>query len=31
MEGDSKEIVEKKLCNVADRVLMPLPEKAFEY
>jgi tRNA (guanine37-N1)-methyltransferase len=29
--GDAKEIVEKKLRGVADRVLMPLPEKAFEY
>jgi len=29
--GDAKEIVEKQLRNVADRVLMPLPEKAYEY
>jgi tRNA (guanine37-N1)-methyltransferase len=29
--GNAKEIVEKKLRGVADRVLMPLPEKAFEY
>jgi tRNA (guanine37-N1)-methyltransferase len=29
--GDAKDVIEKKLCNVADRVLMPLPEKAFEY
>jgi len=29
--GDAKEVIEKKLLNVADRVLMPLPEKAFEY
>lgn len=31
MLGDTKEIVEKRLCHSADRVLMPLPEKAFEY
>jgi tRNA (guanine37-N1)-methyltransferase len=29
--GDSKEVVEKQLQGVADRVLMPLPEKALEY
>ena len=29
--GDSKEIVEHKLRCVADRVLLPLPEKALEY
>jgi len=29
--GDAKEIVENRLCHVADRVLMPLPEKALEY
>lgn len=29
--GDAKETVEKDLCRVADRVLMPLPEKALEY
>jgi tRNA (guanine37-N1)-methyltransferase len=29
--GDSKEIVENKLHNIADRVIMPLPEKAYEY
>ena len=29
--GDSKEIVETKLQGVADRVLMPLPEKALQY
>ena len=28
--GDSKEIIEKQLQQSADRVLMPLPEKAFE-
>jgi tRNA (guanine37-N1)-methyltransferase len=31
MLGDSKGIVEAKLQGVADRVLMPLPEKALEY
>ncbi len=29
--GDAKEVINKKLCYVADRVLMPLPEKAFAY
>ncbi len=29
--GDSKDIVEAQLQAVADRVLMPLPEKALEY
>ena len=29
--GDSKNIINKQLQHVADRVLMPLPEKAFEY
>jgi tRNA (guanine37-N1)-methyltransferase len=31
LQGDSEEIAESKLQNVADRVLMPLPEKALEY
>jgi tRNA (guanine37-N1)-methyltransferase len=31
MEGDAKEIIRKKLCRTADRVLMPLPEKALNY
>jgi tRNA (guanine37-N1)-methyltransferase len=31
VEGDAKRIVEEKLRNVANRVLMPLPEKAYEY
>jgi len=31
IEGDAKIIIEEKLQNVADRVLMPLPEKAYEY
>lgn len=29
--GDATEVIEKRLCHLADRVLMPLPEKAFEY
>ena len=29
--GDSKEIINSQLQRVADRVLMPLPEKALEY
>lgn len=31
IHGDAKEVIEKKLPHVADRVLMPLPERAFEY
>jgi len=31
MLGDSKAIVDSSLQNIADRVLMPLPEKALEY
>jgi len=30
-QGDAKKVVEEKLRNIADRVLMPLPEKAYEY
>lgn len=29
--GDAKKILEKQFVGVCDRVLMPLPEKAFEY
>ncbi len=29
--GDAKKVIEKELQNVADRVLMPLPERAYEY
>jgi tRNA (guanine37-N1)-methyltransferase len=29
--GDAKDIINRKLKHVADRVLMPLPEKAIEY
>ena len=31
VEGDAKVIVEERFQNTADRVLMPLPEKAHEY
>ena len=31
LQGDSKDIIISRLQHVADRVLMPLPEKAFEY
>ena len=31
IKGDAKEVIEKRLRCTADRVLMPLPEKAFEY
>ena len=31
IEGDAKEVILNKLRNIADRVLMPLPEKAYEY
>jgi tRNA (guanine37-N1)-methyltransferase len=31
MEGDAKTIIENQLQGYADRVLMPLPEKALEY
>lgn len=31
IEGDAKEVIEFRLRGVADRVLMPLPEKAYEY
>ena len=29
--GDAKEIIEERLEGIADRVLMPLPERAYEY
>jgi tRNA (guanine37-N1)-methyltransferase len=29
--GDAKNVIENQLSRSADRVLMPLPEKAFEY
>jgi tRNA (guanine37-N1)-methyltransferase len=31
IEGDAREVLEGRLANVADRVLMPLPEKAADY
>ena len=31
MLGDAKEVIEARLLHVADRVVMPLPEKASEY
>lgn len=31
IEGDAKDVIQQKLRGVADRVLMPLPEKALEY
>jgi tRNA (guanine37-N1)-methyltransferase len=31
LQGDAKTVIETELQNVADRVLMPLPEKAYEY
>ncbi len=31
MLGDAKEVIEERLCHVASRILMPLPEKALEY
>jgi len=31
VEGDAKKVVEEKLRNIADRVIMPLPERAYEY
>ena len=30
-QGDAKTVVEEKLRNIAHRVLMPLPEKAYKY
>jgi tRNA (guanine37-N1)-methyltransferase len=31
IQEDAKKVIEEKLQNAADRVLMPLPEKAYEY
>jgi tRNA (guanine37-N1)-methyltransferase len=31
LQGDAKEVIEMELQNVADRVLMPLPELAYDY
>ena len=31
IQGDAKNVIEESLQNVADRVLMPLPKRAYEY
>lgn len=31
VQGDSKQIIQEKFQNIAERVLMPLPELAYEY
>jgi tRNA (guanine37-N1)-methyltransferase len=31
IHGDAKKVVEEKLRNIADRIIMPLPERAYEY
>ncbi len=31
IEGDAKEVIDKRLHHIADRILMPLPKKAFTY
>jgi tRNA (guanine37-N1)-methyltransferase len=31
IEGDAKKVIEESLQDVADRVLMPLPKRAYEY
>jgi tRNA (guanine37-N1)-methyltransferase len=31
VQGDSKQIIQERLQNIAERVLMPLPELAYEY
>lgn len=31
VQGDSKQVIQEKLQNIAERVLMPLPELAYEY
>jgi len=31
VQGDARKVVEERLRNVADRVIMPLPERAYEY
>jgi tRNA (guanine37-N1)-methyltransferase len=31
VQGDTKKVIEERLEKVADRVLMPLPERAYEY
>jgi len=31
VQGDSKQVIQERLQNIAERVLMPLPELAYEY
>jgi len=31
VQGDAKKVVEEKLRSIADRIIMPLPERAYEY
>jgi tRNA (guanine37-N1)-methyltransferase len=31
IQGDAKQVINTRLLNLADRVLMPLPERAYEY
>ena len=31
IQGDAKKVIKERMRNFADRVLMPLPEKAYEY
>ena len=31
LQGDAREIIQKRLRHVTDRIIMPLPEKALEY
>lgn len=31
VQGDAKKVVEERLRNIADRIIMPLPERAYEY
>jgi tRNA (guanine37-N1)-methyltransferase len=31
IQGDAKKVVEERLRKIADRIIMPLPERAYEY
>jgi tRNA (guanine37-N1)-methyltransferase len=31
VQGDAKKVIEERLQNVADRILMPLPERTYQY
>ncbi|MGQ9460505.1 MAG: class I SAM-dependent methyltransferase [Candidatus Bathyarchaeaceae archaeon] len=31
LQGDARKVVEEELRNIADRIIMPLPERAYEY